>query len=65
MIVWFLVLVVDFLDDNKRVVVVNGGLDLLIDIINTDDTKLQHEAVGCLRNLSMHRGFCVFRLIFS
>lgn len=41
------------LDDNKKKIISGGGVPLLIDLIRTGDSKLQNEAVGCLRNLSM------------
>eukprot|EP01125_Pyxidicula_operculata_P014413 TRINITY_DN4795_c0_g1_i5.p1 TRINITY_DN4795_c0_g1~~TRINITY_DN4795_c0_g1_i5.p1 ORF type:complete len:537 (-),score=76.51 TRINITY_DN4795_c0_g1_i5:14-1624(-) len=41
-------------EQNKVKIVEGGGVTLLINLIKTGDTKLQNEAVGCMRNLSMN-----------
>lgn len=40
-------------ESNKKTIVEGGCVPLLISLIKTNDIKLQNEAVGCLRNLSM------------
>ena len=40
-------------DENKTKIVEGGGILLLLNLIKTGDVKLQNEAVGCFRNLSM------------
>jgi hypothetical protein len=51
------------LDDNKRTIIDGGGLPILLDLIKSGDVKLQNEAVGCMRNLSVDR--MILRFSFS
>ncbi len=48
------------LDDNKRTIIDGGGLPILLDLIKSGDVKLQNEAVGCMRNLSVDRKIELF-----
>lgn len=52
-------------DSNKKKIVDGGGIELLINLIKSGDLKLQNEAVGCLRNLSMNGTFEIPLAILS
>lgn len=48
-----LCLISSYVDDNKREIVKEGAVPIFIDLLKSNDVKLQNEAVGALRNLSV------------
>lgn len=41
------------IDDNKKEIVKEGAVPTFIELLRSNDVKLQNEAVGALRNLSV------------
>jgi len=40
-------------DKNKKTIVEEGAVPIFINLLKSNDVKLQNEAVGALRNLSL------------
>jgi len=50
-------------DKNKKTIVEEGAVPIFINLLKSNDVKLQNEAVGALRNLSLdgsHHSACFY-----